>query len=260
MQSRFDHAFILVVLLVAASVVRQPFWAAHASEAGFSLSARVFLRESDVLDGCRENFDGRLCEGNMGLIVSGEIGRTEQKVLPGGEDSNIPNPLFNRIAHSMAFSVHEYCTGAETSILSDWLEESKSDVDEIRVALLPEKLVSCLDSLKPGQTPVYNHFWLFSGENVVASMNCAVVGSVPNPLCSLSAYTSEGKYWAQLGFYPAVNADKVAKQLPGILWALLNNLPAEQAKLLRFDWVNNSKIRIDKMAGDKISMIEAQLR
>lgn len=72
---------------------------------------------------------------------------------------------------------------------------------------------------------------VFQGDRFIAWMRCTRIGSVPNPSCNLNASPTEGTSWAQLGFYPAINAGRIAEQMPSIFRKLQFNLPQSRPDL-----------------------------
>lgn len=260
MQSRYFCVLILTVLVFVFVSTEQSPLTAQITENGFKLGARVTLKEHKILSGCIENFGRGPCKGKMSLIVTGKIGRANRKVLPRGADLKLPNPIMNTIAYGNFHTEPSICDAETRSSLSSWLERSKSEVGEVKISLMPELLALCFNTRKPDEKQFYENFWFFSGDAIIASMRCSLVENVPNPLCTLSAYFSGGEYWAQLGFYPAVNATKIVEQFPNIVGSLVNNLPDEQAKLLRFDLPDDAKLNIGEDAYNKILAIERQLQ
>ena len=125
MQSRHVSALILTFVAVAFSGTQQSSLSAQTTDRGWELSARVILPKLNILGGCIDNFGKGPCKGNVPLIVSGEIGRTNRKVLPPDADMKLPNPILNGVAFFVFHDLANLCGVENISLLSSWLERSK---------------------------------------------------------------------------------------------------------------------------------------
>ena len=185
------------------------------------------MPEYTALDGCIENFSSDRCSGNIPLVLTGKISRTRSGVLPAELSTLLPNPKFNYISNNFKSKAVEHCGPLQIKRFHDWVKASKNTGPETKVSLLPKELAHCFGRDRQGESQRYEYFWLFTGHKMVGSVECASIGTVPNPLCTLHAYPLDGLYWAQLGFFPAVNAGKILSQFPQISLKLLSNLRSE---------------------------------
>jgi hypothetical protein len=222
----FARIQLLLIAIISTASASQ----SQQAESGtkFDYSARIMVPEYLALDGCVENFSNVQCSGKIPLILTGKISRTQHRVLPLEQSSLLPNPQLNYISNTFLFRDPEHCDATQIKKFQKWAAASESADSKIKVSLLPKELAACFGREIRGENQRYEYFWFFRGQNMIGSMECASLETVPNPLCTIYAYPLNGLYWAQLGFFPAVNAMKIIEQFPEITLRLLKNLPNDE--------------------------------
>ena len=184
---------------------------------------RVLERSDVALPGCVKNYSRKPCDTTAHLIVGDEISRADPDLLFKKFPIELPNPLWNG---TIACGQDHFDTMSGNILRQQPLNHSRwvyalSDADTRCIGFGDYRITP--DGKVP-QTET-SSLWFIDDNRVVGSIKCNNRDSVPNPTCNVYTYPGQGRYWMHLGFFPAVNLDKLPAALPVLTQMLVDKLP-----------------------------------